>query len=300
MGPLRTVAGFVVAHGRNRRERSWRPILPVPCSGPSGEISCVFSLQRSQHGGGAGVFRECVVRPGVPWPRKINLDGNSATHRALRLLGEEDARWRTVEIRSSRYLNNVVEQDHRAIKRRCASMLGLKSFCSAAITLAGIELAHRIRKGQYSLQRRHDERSSSLKELWDAALKLEEETPAVCSCSSPPMHQISTARKPHESDPGNDPEKTLLEPVRYPRKVSFGGSLYMLLMPKGGRYWHYSYRYGGKRKTLSLGTYPDVPFLRAKARHQAARRLLAVGLDPSLKRKDLRSDGAEARFEVHR
>jgi hypothetical protein len=93
-----------------------------------------------------------------------------------------------VEIRSRRYLKNVVEQDHRAIKRRCASMLGLKSFCSAAITLAGIELAHRIRKGQYSLQRGHEEGSPSLKELWDAALKQEEETPSVCSDSSPPMH----------------------------------------------------------------------------------------------------------------
>jgi hypothetical protein len=101
------------------------------------------------------------------------------------------------------------------------------------------------------------------------------------------MHQISKARQPTQIDA----EKALLGPVRYPRKVSFGANLYMLLMPKGGRYWHYSYRYGGKRKTLSLGTYPDVPFVRAKARHQAARRLLAVGLDPSLKRKDLRTDG---------
>jgi transposase-like protein len=50
---------------------------------------------------------QSVLRPGVPWPRKINLDGNSATRRALRLLGEEDARWRTVEIRSNRYLNPV-------------------------------------------------------------------------------------------------------------------------------------------------------------------------------------------------
>jgi len=106
------------------------------------------------------------------------------------------------------------------------------------------------------------------------------------------MHQILKARKPPD-----DPERALLVSVRYPRKIYFGGSLYMLLMPKGGRYWHYAYRYGGKRKTLSLGTYPDVPFLRAKARHQAARRLLAVGLDPSLQRKDLRSDGAEARLD---
>jgi hypothetical protein len=220
----------------------------------------------------------------VPWPSKINLDGNSATHRALRFLGEGDARWQAVEVRSSRYLNNVVEQDHRAIKRRCASMLGLKSFCSAAITLAGIELAHRIRKGQYSLQRRQDEGSPSLKELWDAALNQDHEIPPFCSDSSPSMHQISKACRAPEADFA----EALLEPVRYPRKVSFGGSLYMLLMPKGGRYWHYAYRYGGKRKTLSLGTYPDIPFLRARARHQAARRLLAVGLDPSLKRKALR------------
>jgi hypothetical protein len=76
----------------------------------------------------------------------------------------------------------------------------------AAITLAGIELAHRIRKGQYSLQGRHDERSSSLKELWDAALKPEEEAPSVCSDSSPPRHQISKARQPTQIDA----EKALL------------------------------------------------------------------------------------------
>jgi hypothetical protein len=44
------------------------------------------------------------------------------------------------------------QQDHRAIKRRCAPMLSLKTFRTAAITLAGVELAHRIRKGQFSLR----------------------------------------------------------------------------------------------------------------------------------------------------
>lgn len=42
--------------------------------------------------------------------------------------------------------------------------------------------------------------------------------------------------------------------VRFPRKISFGGNPYLLVWPQGGRYWHY--RYSGKRKTLSLGTYP--------------------------------------------
>jgi transposase-like protein len=96
-------------------------------------------------------FRAAVGQDGVPWPAKINVDGNSATHRGLRLLGNEDRRWQGVEVRAHRYLNNVVEQDHRAIKQRCAPMLGLKSFRSAAITLAGVELAHRVRKQQYSL-----------------------------------------------------------------------------------------------------------------------------------------------------
>jgi transposase-like protein len=77
-------------------------------------------------------FRSVVAHGRVPWPDKINIDGNKATLRGLRLLGEEDHRWRQVEVRTRRYLNNVVEQDHRAIKQRCASMLGLAqilSFC---------------------------------------------------------------------------------------------------------------------------------------------------------------------------
>lgn len=79
--------------------------------------------------------------------------------------------------------------------------------------------------------------------------------------------------------------------VRYPRKISFGRNLYLLVMPKGGRYWRYCYRYGGKRKTLALGTYPDVPMARARSRHQAARTLLAAGVDPSLKKSELRYVG---------
>jgi len=53
-----------------------------------------------------------------------------------------------IEIRQIKYLNNIVEQDHRAIKRAVRPMLGFNSFWSAAITLAGIELMHVIRKGQ--------------------------------------------------------------------------------------------------------------------------------------------------------
>jgi len=104
------------------------------------------------------------------WPTKVNLDGNAASHRALRVLRKENLNWQSVEIRSRRYLNNIVEQDHRAIKRRCAPMLAMKSFRTAAITLAGVELAHRIRKRQFTVGSRGPHQCSSLKHAWALAL----------------------------------------------------------------------------------------------------------------------------------
>ena len=55
------------------------------------------------------------------------------------------------EVRSSKYLNNLIEQDHRNIKSRTKVMPGFRRFRSAATTLAGIELMHRIRKGRFNL-----------------------------------------------------------------------------------------------------------------------------------------------------
>ena len=115
-------------------------------------------------------FRKAVAANRFRWPTTVNLDGNAASHRALRLLGNEDPKWKSVVVRCCRYLNNIVEQDHRAIKRRCASMLGLKSFKTAAITFAGIELANRIRKGQFSFGPGGQRCDWSLKQLWDRAL----------------------------------------------------------------------------------------------------------------------------------
>jgi putative transposase len=53
-----------------------------------------------------------------------------------------------VEIRQVKYLNNIVEQDHRAIKRMTKAMLGFKAFWSPTITIVGIEVMHMIRKDQ--------------------------------------------------------------------------------------------------------------------------------------------------------
>jgi DDE domain len=93
----------------------------------------------------------------------------------LCVLRQENADWRSVEIRSRRYLNNIVEQDHRAIKRRCAPMLAMKSFRTAATTLAGVELAHRIRKSQFTFGSRGPHQFSSLKHAWARALMCNDE-----------------------------------------------------------------------------------------------------------------------------
>jgi hypothetical protein len=78
------------------------------------------------------------------------------------------------------------------------------------------------------------------------------------------------------------------KPLRSPRKLSDGGGLYLLVVPTGGNYWRYKYRFDGKQKTLALGIYPDVSLEKARGRHWAARHLLASGVDPSLQRLELR------------
>ena len=162
----------------------------------------VHSLLREDRtiGSAQEFFRQAVKVKGSPRPEKINLDGNAASHLGLRLLGEEDPRWRCVTVRARRYLNNVVEQDHRAIKQRSAPMLGLKSFRTAALTFSGVELAHRIRKRQFTLAYEHQGRALSLK----AAL------------ASPPARTTGQERL------GSLPEKGVLRPEPVPSGQSEG------------------------------------------------------------------------------
>jgi putative transposase len=77
---------------------------------------------------------------------KITIDWSSANSAAIEDYNKVHNA--EVETRQVKYLNNIVEQDHRAIKRQVRPMMGFKSFWSAAATLAGIELMHMIRKGQ--------------------------------------------------------------------------------------------------------------------------------------------------------
>ena len=78
-------------------------------------------------------------------PQKITIDKSGANTAAVESYNTNHNAG--IELRQVKYLNNIVEQDHRAIKRMTRPLLGFKSFWSASITLAGIELMHMIRKG---------------------------------------------------------------------------------------------------------------------------------------------------------
>ena len=76
---------------------------------------------------------------------------------------------RRVQVRSCKYLNNVIEQDHRRIKQRVRPMLGFKRFETAAVTIQGIELAEKIKKQQFNLKLLTG-KASTAPDIWAAVL----------------------------------------------------------------------------------------------------------------------------------
>ena len=89
-------------------------------------------------------LKKVIRRHGVP--EKITIDGSAANEAAIKRYNAEHGT--AIVIRKTKYLNNIVEQDHRAVKRVTRPMLGFKSFDAAQGTLTGIELMHMIKKKQ--------------------------------------------------------------------------------------------------------------------------------------------------------
>jgi transposase-like protein len=113
-------------------------------------------------------FRKAIKRQLRP-PQTITLDGYAASHRAVHELKADSYLPTETKLRSSKYLNNLIEQDHRGVKQRIAVMLGFKQFCNATITIAGIELMHLVRKGQFGV-RRLGVQGGTAPEIWNAIL----------------------------------------------------------------------------------------------------------------------------------
>lgn len=86
-----------------------------------------------------------------------------------------------------------------------------------------------------------------------------------------------------------------------PKKLTDGRGLFLLCVPSGGRWWRFKYRFGGKEKLLSLGTYPEVTLAKAREAREDARRMLAARVDPSaarLQEKRASADAAANDFET--
>jgi len=96
-------------------------------------------------------FKKALRSFHVSKPLVITVDKNPAYPMAIEELKKEKKMPVGIQIRQVKYLNNIVEQDHRFIKKRVRSMLGLKSFRTAKSMLSGIEAMHIIKKGQLAL-----------------------------------------------------------------------------------------------------------------------------------------------------
>lgn len=151
---------------RTSKSKDAGPTSTVP-STRRGTVDLLLRAKRDVAAAKAFVRRDFRAQGRLP--HKIAHDGYQASHRvAKEALGEHPDE-KQCEIRSSKFLSNLIEQDHRSIELRLGPMLGLKHFRRAATTIARIELMRRIRKGQFKLgQLRINNKTAP--ETWNAVL----------------------------------------------------------------------------------------------------------------------------------
>jgi transposase, IS6 family len=117
----------------------------VDCSGATLD----FYLSENRDAAAAKqFFAKVLAAPNHPRPRVINVDGNPSYPNAVNRLKQEGRLGRRCRCRTCPYLNNIIEQDHRTIKRRINAKQGFRSFEGAQRTISGYEVMHMIRKGQ--------------------------------------------------------------------------------------------------------------------------------------------------------
>jgi transposase-like protein len=107
-------------------------------------IDFLLTEQRDEQAAKKFLIKAIRRHGGVP--ETITIDGSAANEAAIKSYNEEHGT--AIVIRKTKYLNNIIEQDHRAVKRMTRPRLGFKAFDAAQSTLTGIELIHMLRKGQ--------------------------------------------------------------------------------------------------------------------------------------------------------
>jgi len=113
-------------------------------------------------------FTSAIERHGAP--ERITLDGYPATRSAVAELMKSGVLRPRTKIRTSKYLNNIIEQDHRRVKQRLYPRLGFKCFGNAAVTISGIELAQKIKKGQFDTSRVATGTGTPVVHIWEIVI----------------------------------------------------------------------------------------------------------------------------------
>lgn len=100
------------------------------------------------HSSAQRFFRKALKATHTCSPRVITVDKNAAYPKAIDELKQKKELPKQVKLRQKKYLNNIVEQDHRPIKRLVKPGMGFKSFNTARRTIQGYEIMHMLKKGQ--------------------------------------------------------------------------------------------------------------------------------------------------------
>ena len=167
MEAIRPPGRWILADGRDLYPCQGR--MGVPLSGSRQEWQDGrFLPERKRDVSAAKAFLRKAMKD-ERIPAKITLDAYAASHRAVADLKENGELPKRVRVRTSKYLNNAIEQDHRRVKQRLRSMLGPESLRTAEVIIGGIELAEKIKKGQFKLGKLGG-RTATMPEIWQAAL----------------------------------------------------------------------------------------------------------------------------------
>lgn len=113
-------------------------------------------------------FTRAVRQHGAP--TRVTLDGYPATHSAVAELKERGVLRPQAKVRESKYLNHLIEQDHRKVKQRIYPMLGFRKFADASVAISGIELVMKIRKGQFNTTHLTNRVGGRVPHVWEAVL----------------------------------------------------------------------------------------------------------------------------------
>jgi transposase-like protein len=117
------------------------------------------------------LFRKALGQPHTVNPRTITVDKNPSYPRAVAEMTEDGELWRRSQLRQVKFLNNIVEQEHRRVKRLVRPGLGFGSFWTARRTSAGYKVMAMVRKGQIRKVGGHDMRTQAtfVAELFELA-----------------------------------------------------------------------------------------------------------------------------------